>query len=55
MAQGFNRMGYDFRDQPMGPKLGAQVNQYGFFETEDIPYYEVATPLTALFFRTTFE
>ena len=55
VAQGFNRMGYDFRDQPMGPKLGAQVNQYGFFETEDIPYYEVATPLTELFFRTTFE
>ena len=55
VAQGFNRMGYDFRDQPMGPKLGAQVNQYGFFETEDIPYYEVATPLTELFFRTTLE
>lgn len=55
VAEGFNRMGYDFREQPMGPKLGARVNQFGFFESKDIPYYEVATPLTELFFRTTFE
>ena len=30
-------------------------NQYGFFESDDIPYFQVATPLTELFFRTTFE
>ena len=55
VAQGFNRMGYDFLNQPMGPSLGARVNQYGFFESDDIPYFQVATPLTELFFRTTFE
>ncbi len=49
VAQGFNRMGYDFLNQPMGPSLGARVNQYGFFESDDIPYFQVATPLTELF------
>ena len=55
VAEGFNRMGYDYLNQPLGPRLGARINQYGFFESEDIPYFEVATPLTELFFRTTFE
>ena len=55
VAQGFNRMGYDFLNQPIQPSLGARINQYGFFEGNDIPYFQVPTPLTELFFRTTFK
>ncbi len=55
VAQGFTRMGYDFLNQDLDPSMGAQINQFGFFESEDIPYFEVPTPLTELFFRTTFE
>lgn len=55
VAQGFNRLGYEYLNQPVQPSLGAPINQYGFFESNDIPYFQVPTPLTELFFRTTFE
>ena len=55
VAQGFSRLGYDFLNQPLQPIMGARINHYGFFESDDIPYFQVPTPLTELFFRTTFK
>lgn len=55
VAQGFTKMGYDFLNQELDPSMGARINQFGFFESKEMPYFEVPTPLTELFFRTTFE
>jgi hypothetical protein len=55
VGQGFNKMGYDFLNQPLRPSIGARGKHYAYFEAEDIAYYEVPTPLTELFFKTTYE
>ena len=55
VGQGFNRMGYDFTKEKLSPQLGAVGRNYGYMEREDIQYYEVPTPLTELFFKTTFD
>ena len=55
VGQGFNRMGYDFTDEKIKPQLGAVGRNYGFIEREEVQYFEVPTPLTELFFKTTFE
>jgi hypothetical protein len=55
VGQGFNRMGYDFTEEKVNPQLGAIGRNYGYIEREDVQYYEVPTPLTELFFKTTFD
>ncbi len=55
MGQGFNRLGYDFTELKPFPRMGALNKHYGYFEKEDIPYYHVPSPLTDLYFKTTFE
>ena len=55
VGQGFNRMGYDFTKEKINPQLGARGRNYGYLEMEDIHYYEVPTPLTELFFKTTYD
>ena len=56
MGEGFNRMGYDFlTGDDDGPQLGARAKHYRYFEVEDIPYFEVPSPVTELFFKTSFE
>lgn len=37
------------------PKFGATSRQFGFFHKEDINYYQVPTPLSDLYFKTTLE
>ena len=37
------------------PLFGARARHFNFMEVGDINYYEVPTPLTELYFRTTFE
>ncbi|MBG6129921.1 hypothetical protein IWQ47_001996 [Aquimarina sp. EL_43] len=37
------------------PLMGARARHFNFMEAEDIKYYQVPTPLTELYFRTTFE
>ncbi len=34
------------------PRFGARARHFGFFEVEDIYYYNVPTPLTELYFKT---
>ena len=42
------------RDQLL-PFFGARARHFNFIEAEEIKYYNVPTPLTELYFRTTFE
>ncbi|GAA4272796.1 putative porin [Aquimarina gracilis] len=37
------------------PLFGARARHFNFMEAEDIDYYHVPTPLTELYFKTTFE
>ena len=55
MGEAFNKLGYDFHDQPLTPQMGARVKHFGYFEKEDIPYYQVPSPYTELFFKSTFQ
>ena len=55
MGEGFNRLGYDFHEQSFTPQMGARVKHFGYFEKEDVPYYNVPSAYTELFFKTTFE
>ena len=55
VGQGFNKMGYDFTKRRLSPELGARGLNYGYINKEDVQYYEVPTPLSELFFKTTFE
>ena len=54
MGEGFNKMGYDFHEQSLTPQMGARVKHFGYFEKEDVPYYEMPSAYTELFFKTTF-
>lgn len=51
----YNELGYSFDDLNALPKFGARAKHFNYLEVEDIPYYEVPTPLTELYFRTVFE
>ena len=55
MGEAFNKMGYDFHKQPLTPQMGFRVKHFGYFEKEDIAYYEVPSPYTELFFKSTFQ
>ena len=55
MGETYNRLGYDFQSQPLGPQIGARGKHFGYFEKEDIPYYNVPSPFTDLFFKSTFD
>jgi len=55
MGETYNRLGYDFQSQPLGPQMGARGKHFGYFEKEDIPYYNVPSPFTDLFFKSTFD
>ncbi len=55
VGQPYNKLGVDFERSRMYPKLGARARHFNYFEIEDIDYYNVATPMTDLFFKTTFE
>ncbi len=55
VGQPYNKLGVDFERSDLYPKLGAKAKHYNYFEVEDIDYYNVATPMSDLFFKTTFE
>ena len=55
MGEAFNKLGYDFHEQQLTPQMGARVKHFGYFEKEDIAYYEVPSPYTELFFKSTFQ
>jgi hypothetical protein len=55
VGQPYNKLGVDLERTTMYPVLGALARHFNYLEVEDISYYNVPTPLTDLFFKTTFE
>ncbi len=55
VGQPYNKLGVDFESNTMYPAMGAKAKHYNYMEVADINYYNVATPMTDLFFKTTFE
>ncbi|MGI9551329.1 MAG: putative porin [Aurantibacter sp.] len=55
VGQPYNKLGVDFERTNMFPSIGAKAKHFNYLETEDIDYYSVPTPMTDLFFKTTFE
>ncbi|MDT7828176.1 putative porin [Pricia sp. S334] len=55
VGQPYNKLGVDLQADVFYPKLGATALNYNYMEVRDIDYYNVATPMSDLFFKTTFE
>ncbi len=55
IGQPYNRLGGNFERATLYPLLGARAKHFNYMEVEDITYYNVPTPLSDLFFKTTFE
>ncbi|MFX8688944.1 putative porin, partial [Acinetobacter baumannii] len=55
MGQPYNELGKSFSSGSYYPKIGAAAKHPGYFEKEDIDYYNVPTPVTELMFKTSFE
>ena len=51
----YNKLGYTFNKIIDYPKLGARAKHFHYFEAEDIGYYNVPTPFTEIFAKSTFE
>ncbi len=55
-GQVFNQLGYDFSENKSAfSRFGARAKHIDYSEISDIKYYNVPTPLSELFFKTTFE
>jgi hypothetical protein len=50
----YNKLAYNFKDFKK-PNVGARAKHYNYFEKEDIGYYNVPTPFTEIFAKSTFE
>ena len=55
VAHTYNKLGYTFNSKNTFLKMGAKGRQFHYIEKEDIGYYNVATPFTEIFAKSTFE
>ncbi len=55
VGQPYNRLGVNFERNTIYPRIGAKAKHFNYAEVEDMNYYHVATPMTELLFKTTFE
>lgn len=55
VGQPYNHLGLNLDRSTLYPTIGSKARHFNYYEVEDISYYNVATPLTDLFFKTTFE
>lgn len=55
VGQPYNKLGVNFERNFLYPGIGAKAKHFNYAEVEDINYYHVATPMTELMFKTTFE
>ena len=55
IGQPYNSLGRQFSNRHYYPRLGAVGRNFNYQETEDINYYDVATPVSDLMFKTTLE
>jgi len=53
-AHTYNKLAYDFKDFSK-PGVGARGKHFHYFEKEDIGYYNVPTPFTEIFAKSTYE
>ena len=53
-AHTYNKLAYDFKDYSK-PVVGARGKHFHYFEKDDIGYYNVPTPLTEIFAKSTYE
>ncbi len=53
-AHTYNKLAYDFKDYSK-PGVGFRGKHFHYFEKEDIGYYNVPTPLTEIFAKSTYE
>ncbi len=53
-AHTYNKLAYNFKDFS-NPGIGARGKHFHYFEKEDIGYYNVPTPLTEIFAKSTYE
>ena len=51
----YNKLSYNLFEFNNLPKVGAKAKHYHYFEKEDIGYYNVPTPFTEIFAKSTFE
>ncbi|MDC3388452.1 putative porin [Flavobacteriaceae bacterium] len=55
-GQVFNKLGYDFSENNSAfSRFGARAKHIDYAEVSDVKYYNVPTPLSELFFKTTME
>ncbi|GAA3519699.1 putative porin [Aquimarina addita] len=55
VGQAYNSLVKTEEADHMLPLFGARARHFNFIEAEDVTYYHVPTPLTELYFKTTFE
>ena len=55
MGHAFNKLAYNFFEEKLIPQIGQKSKHTSYFKSEDIKYYNVPTPFTELFFKTTME
>lgn len=55
VGQPYNKLGADFDRKDIYPGLGANAKHFNYMEARDVNYYNVATPMSDLMFKTTFE
>lgn len=55
VGQPYNRLGVNFERSTLYPALGARAKHFNYSEVADMRYFNVATPMTELMFKTTFE
>ncbi len=51
----YNALGVEMDRVELYPTLGARAKHFNYMEVDDISYYNVPTPVTELFFKTTLE
>ena len=55
VGQPYNKLGVNFDLKDTYPSLGASAKHYNYMEAREVDYYNVATPVSDLMFKTTFE
>jgi hypothetical protein len=55
VGQTYNALAINTTTNRLKPLFAAQSHHYNYKEIEDVQYYNVATPLTELYFKTAFE
>ncbi len=55
VGQTYNKLGYNFNERFNLPQIGARGKHFNYFRKEDIQYFNIPTPFTELFAKSTFE